>query len=111
MLASVPGTDAAMEGIILAQVPRTARVNKRELKAPPVDYQGNPEFAAVDGTTVERAANTDKDIIKVGDKYYMCYQAVWFVASGPEGPWEVSSSVPGEIYEIPTSSPSHQPSS
>src|SRR5262249_16902951 len=58
-------------------------------------------------TIVERAVNTDKDIIKVGDLYYMCFQGVWFMARSATGPWEVTSSVPKEIYEIPASSPSH----
>jgi hypothetical protein len=72
-----------------------------------VAYQGEPQYQPIDGTTVSRAVNTDKDIIKVGDLYYMCFQAVWFVSTTPNGPWEVSTSVPKEIYEIPASSPSH----
>ena len=28
---------------------------------------------------MQRAVNTDKDVFKVGDLYYMCYQGVWFV--------------------------------
>ena len=58
-------------------------------------------------TKVERAVNTDKSIIKVGDMYYMCYEGVWFMGSSPNGPWTVASKVPGEIYEIPISSPAH----
>jgi hypothetical protein len=56
---------------------------------------------------VQRAVNTDKDVFKVGDAYYMCYQGVWFVGKGSSGPWEVATSVPEEIYKIPVSSPSH----
>ena len=56
---------------------------------------------------VSRAVNTDKDIIKVGDLYYMCFQAVWFVSTTPNGPWEVATSIPKEIYTIPASSASH----
>ena len=58
-------------------------------------------------TTVQRAVNTDKDIIKVGDLYYMCFQGVWFMSKTPTGPWEVTGEVPKQIYEIPVSSPSH----
>jgi hypothetical protein len=107
VLASVPGTDAAAEAVLLAQVPQTARVNKKEAKAPEVAFQGNPEFAAIEKTTVQRAVNTDKDIFKVGDLYYMCYQGVWFTGKSATGPWEVASSVPEQIYQIPVSSPSH----
>jgi hypothetical protein len=107
VLASVPGTDRAAEAVLLAQVPQTARVNKKELKAPDVAFQGNPEFAPIETTTVQRAVNTDKDVFKIGDAYYMCYQGVWFVGKGATGPWEVASSVPEQIYTIPVSSPSH----
>jgi hypothetical protein len=107
VLASVPGTRQAAEAVLLAQIPQTARVNKKEVKAPEVVYQGEPQFQAIEKTSVERAVNTDKDIIKVGDSYYMCYQGVWFMAKSPKGPWEVTGSVPGKIYEIPASSPAH----
>ena len=107
VLASVPGTDQAAEAVLLAQIPQTARVNKKELKAPEVAYQGEPKFAPIEQTTVQRAVNTDKDVFKVGDAYYMCYQGVWFAGTSATGPWEVASSVPQEIYQIPASSPSH----
>jgi hypothetical protein len=107
ILASVPGTQQAAEGVLLAQVPQTARVKKKELKAPEVAYQGDPKFTPIEKTQVQTAVNTDKDVFKVGDSYYMCYQGVWFKAPTPTGVWEVTSSVPKEIYQIPPSSPSH----
>jgi hypothetical protein len=107
VLASVPGTDQAAEAVLLAQIPQTARVSKKEIKAPEVEYDGQPKFEPIEKTTVARAVNTDKDIIKVGDLYYMCFQGVWFMGRSPEGPWEVTGSVPGQIYEIPVSSPAH----
>jgi hypothetical protein len=107
VLASVPGTTQAAEAVLLAQVPNTARINKKEIKAPEVAYQGEPKFEAIPTTTVARAANTDKDIIKVGDLYYMCYQGVWFMSRSASGPWTVAETIPKEIYEIPVSSPSH----
>ena len=107
VLASVPGTQQAAEAVLLAQVPETARVNKKELKAPEVKYQGEPKFEKIEKTKVERAVNTDKSIIKVGDLYYMCFEGVWFMGKSPTGPWEVTGNVPGEIYEIPISSPAH----
>jgi hypothetical protein len=107
VLASVPGSDQAAEAVLLAQIPQTARVNKKELKAPDVAYQGDPQFNAIEKTTVQHAVNTDKDVFKVGDQYYMCYQGVWFVGKSASGPWEAASSVPQQIYEIPVSSPAH----
>jgi hypothetical protein len=107
VLASVPGTQQAAEAVLLAQVPQIARVNKKEIKGPDVTYQGEPQYESIEGTQLQRAVNTDKEIIKVGDLYYMCYQGVWFMANTPNGPWTIASSVPGEIYEIPASSPAH----
>ena len=39
VLASVPGTPQAAEAVLLAQVPQTARVNKKELKPPDVEVR------------------------------------------------------------------------
>ena len=107
VLASVPGTQQAAEAVLLAQIPQTARVGKNT-KAPEVAYDGGtPQFQPIEKTTVSRAVNTDKDILKVGDLYYMCFQGVWFMSKGPTGPWEVTGSVPKQIYAIPPSSPSY----
>jgi hypothetical protein len=107
VLASVPGTDQAAEAVLVAQIPQTARVKKKEMKAPEVAFQGDPQFTPIEQTTVQRAVNTDKDVFKVGDSYYMCYQGVWFVGKTASGPWEVASSVPQEIYKIPVSDPAN----
>jgi hypothetical protein len=107
VLASVPGTSQAAEAVLLAQIPQTARVNMKQVKAPDVAYQGQPSFQPIETTVVQRAVNTDKDIFKVGADFYMCYQGVWFIGKSAEGPWEVAKFVPEEIYKIPISSPSH----
>ena len=86
VLASVPGTTQAAEAVLLAQIPQTARVSKT-LQAPEVAYQGGtPEFQPIEKTTVQRAVNTDKDIFKVGDLYYMCFQGVWFMSKARHRP-------------------------
>ena len=103
----MPGTQQAAEAVLLAQVPQIARVNKNEIKAPEVIYQGEPQYEIIQQTNLQRAVNTDKDIIKVGDLYYMCFQGVWFMSRTPTGPWTLATSVPKEIYQIPVSSPSH----
>ena len=107
VLASVPGTTQAAEAVLLSQVPQTARVSRKELQAPEVHYQGEPQFQAIERTSLQRAVNTDKEIIKVGNIYYMCFQGVWFMSTAERGPWVVASSVPKQIYEIPVSSPAH----
>jgi hypothetical protein len=107
VLASVPGTPQAVEAVLLAQVPQTARVNKNQLQAPEVAYRGAAEFAAITPTTVQRAVNTDKDVFRIGDAYYLCYQGVWFTGTNAAGPWQVATTVPAQIYQIPASSPAH----
>jgi hypothetical protein len=107
VLASVPGTQQAAEAVLLAEIPQYARVNKKEIQAPEVAYNGDPQYENIQGTQLQRAANTDKEIIKYGDTYYMCYQGVWFMANSPKGPWTIATSVPQDIYKIPPSSPAH----
>ena len=107
VLASVPGTDQAAEAVLLASVPQSARVNRKEVKAPEVLYQGNAEFQPIETTDVSRAVNTDKDVIKYRDSYYLCYQGVWFKSNTPTGPWALADEVPDEVYKIPPSSSSY----
>jgi hypothetical protein len=107
VLASVPGTQQAAEAVLLAEIPQVARVNKKELTAPEVAYQGDPQYETIQGTQLQRAANTDKEIIKFGDSYYMCYQGIWFMSNSAKGPWTLAEKVPDEIYKIPPSSPSY----
>ena len=107
VLASVPGTQQAQEAVLLAQIPQYARVNKKEIVAPEVTYQGEPRYEKIPRTQLQRAANTDKDIIKVGEMYYMCYQGIWFSSAAPKGPWTLATSVPPEVYQIPPESPAY----
>jgi hypothetical protein len=108
VLASVPGTRQAIEAVVLAQVPQTATVNRREISAPAVTYQGAPQFDPIETTSVSRAVNTDKQILKVGNTYYMCFDGVWFISNAATGPWTVADTIPSEIYQIPISSPAHE---
>jgi hypothetical protein len=106
VLASVPGTQAAADAVLLAQVPTTAVVNKADVEAKvKVNYDGQPEFKPIESTKMEYATNTQEKVIKVGDMYYLCFQAVWFMSTKPNGPWKVADNVPDEIYTIPPSSP------
>ena len=91
--------------MLLAQIPQTARVNKKAIKAPEVEYQGEPKFEPIEKTTVSRAVNTDKDIIKVGDMYYMCFQGVWFMAQGRDRPVGSDRHGPEERFTRSRSAP------
>ncbi len=106
VLASVPGTVQASDAVMLAQIPTTVVVNRSEAEAKVnVSYDGEPRFAPIEGTSMDYAVNTQDKIIKVGDLYYLCFQAVWFVSTSPKGPWKTADSVPSVIYTIPPSSP------
>jgi hypothetical protein len=106
ILASVPGTEEAKDAVLLAQVPTTMTVNaKAAASKVKVDYAGDPKFEPIKGTSMEYATNTQDKVIKVGDVYYLCLQGVWFMSPNPTGPWTTCTSVPQEIYTIPSSSP------
>lgn len=104
--ASVPGTPEAREAVMLAQAPHKAEVKRADVKVE-VTYSGEPEFKPIEGTSLAYAVNTPYDVIKLGQRYYVCYQAVWFTASSPKGPWAVADSVPKEIYTIPPENPKY----
>jgi hypothetical protein len=106
ILASVPGTEEAKDAVLLAQVPTTITVNSKEAASKvKVDYAGVPKFEPIKGTSMEYATNTPDKVIKVGDVFYLCLQGVWFMSPNPAGPWTTCTSVPQEIYTIPSSSP------
>ena len=106
VLASVPGTEEAKDAVLMAQVPVTAVINPQTAAAnAQVAYDGEPEFAPIEGTSMHYAVNTGQRVIQVRDQYYLCLQGVWFVSAAPEGPWQTAQSVPVEIYTIPPSSP------
>jgi hypothetical protein len=106
ILPSVPGTDAARDAVMMAQIPTLAVVNKADAAAAvKVAYQGEPQFKPIEATRLSYAINTDSKVIKVGDLYYLCFQGVWFMSRSANGPWETATTVPAAIYQIPPSSP------
>jgi hypothetical protein len=105
-IVSVPGTQEASDAVLLSQVPTTAIVNRAEAEAAvKVSYAGDPQFVAIESTTMFYAVNTPAKVIRVGDVYYLCYQGIWFVGKNPMGPWKTADLVPQVIYTIPPSSP------
>lgn len=106
VLASVPGTREAEDAVLLAAIPRTAEIQRDQVKAD-VSYVGKPEFVSIPGTPVTYATNTPNDVLRVGDVYYLCLQGVWFTSRAPTGPWQAADRIPEEIYSIPESSPKY----
>jgi hypothetical protein len=83
-------------------------VSRARVTSPDTVYQGEPQFEPVEHSSLARAVNTDKDILKVRDLYYLCLDGVWFMSKSASGPWTLSDSIPHEIYEIPISSPAYR---
>ncbi|WP_136658055.1 hypothetical protein [Nitratireductor sp. XY-223] len=102
--ASVPGTSESEEARLLASIPTTARVNRSEVTVD-VTYFGDPKFERIVGTDMAYAVNTNFTVIRVGDKYFVLHNGVWFVGDTPTGPFVVADTVPDDIYAIPPSSP------
>jgi uncharacterized membrane protein YgcG len=106
VLASVPGTSEAKDAVLIAQIPTTMVLNPATAAAQAkVTYTGTPQFAPIEGTSLQYATNTADKVIQVGDVYYLCLQGVWFMSTTPQGPWTTAASVPQVIYTIPPSSP------
>lgn len=103
-LASVPGTDQAEDAVMDSQIPQTAAIKRSEAKVE-VTYDGAPQFQQIPSTDVQYAVNTDSSVLKIGDRYYVCDNAVWFAGVTPNGPWVVSDRVPDSVKSIPPSSP------
>lgn len=90
----------------MAQVPTRITVNPAAASAKAsVTYEGPPQFATIQGTSMSYATNTAQKVIQVGDLYYLCLQGIWFMSATPQGPWQTAQSVPQVIYTIPPSSP------
>ena len=106
VLAFVAGTAASRDAIRDAQVPQTAKVD-RKTATTTVTYDGEPKFEKIDGTSLELAMNTSSTVIKSGASYYCVDKGVWFIATSPKGPWTVSDTRPKEVESIPASSPAY----
>ncbi|WP_298411062.1 hypothetical protein [Hydrotalea sp.] len=104
VLASVPGTYAAKEAIMDAQIPQTAKVDRNKAAAD-VTYDGEPRFKPIEGTNLQYAVNTASSVVRYGNQYYTVESGVWFVAPAPNGPWSVATERPSEIDIIPPSYP------
>lgn len=100
VLASVAGTEAAKDALEEAEVPQTAKVDRRNAKAE-VIYDGQPEFEPIDGTDLAYATNTSASVIRWRGRYYSVDNGVWFESGSAMGPWGVSISRPYVVALIP----------
>jgi hypothetical protein len=104
VLASVAGTDAAREAVMDAQIPQTAKVD-RNTASTTVNYNGDPQFAPLQGTDMQYATNTGSNVMEDHGVYYSVDNGVWFQSASPNGPWTVATERPDEVDRIPPTSP------
>jgi hypothetical protein len=104
VLYAVPGTELAHEAVLDAQIPQTAVVNRKTATLE-VEYDGEPKFEPIEGTTLTYATNTPTPVIKYASAYFAVDEGIWFVAGKPTGKWQVATEVPNDIYTIPPESP------
>ena len=95
--ASVPGTSESAEARLKASIPTTARVEAGSI-TPTVAYAGDAQFAPIETTDLSYATNTTDAVIKVGERYFLLQDGVWFMADNPNGPWQLAREIPEAIY-------------
>ena len=107
VLVSISGTAAAEEAIIEAEIPQTAKVDRKTARTE-VEYDGNPKFETIDGTSLQLAENSNLTVIKdASGRYYALDNGVWFVGNSSKGPWVVADKRPDGLEAIPPSSPAY----
>jgi hypothetical protein len=104
VLSSVSGTQASHEAILDNQIPQTAEVDRKTATVT-VEYDGEPKFEKVEGTTMLYAVNSPQTVLKMSNRYFCIDNGVWFQSSTPKGPWAVSETRPGDVDNIEPSSP------
>ncbi|HTI90276.1 MAG TPA: hypothetical protein VL727_06775 [Puia sp.] len=104
VLASVAGTAAAKEAVMDAQIPQTARID-RSTATTQVQYDGDPRFEAIAGTSLQYAVNASSTVFLYNGSYYALDNGVWFIAGQPNGPWKVSTIRPSGLDGIPPTCP------
>ena len=104
---SVAGTEEAEDAVLDAQIPQTAAI-KRDEASLSVDYDGNPNFERIEGTSVSYAVNTAAQVLQIEGRYYAVDNGVWYTSASATGPWAVADTIPeDEIEKIPPSSPAY----
>jgi hypothetical protein len=104
VLASVAGTDAAEEAMIDAEIPQTAKVDRKTATVK-VEYDGSPKFEPIKGTSLSLAENSNLTILKeASGKFFALDNGVWFTGSSANGPWSVATERPKDVENIPMQS-------
>ncbi|MCY1719978.1 hypothetical protein OU798_06460 [Prolixibacteraceae bacterium Z1-6] len=105
VLVSVPGTKAAVDAVRDAQIPQITKKDISTTLDKKIEYNGNPEFAEIEGTPLKYAVNTSSAILLWNNKYYLVDDAVWYSSSTPNGPWQIATQRPEGVENIPADNP------
>ena len=100
VLTSVAGTDEAKDAVYNAQIPQTAKIDRRTATCN-VTYDGEPNFTTIDGTHLMVAQNSNITVLKSHQKYFAVDNGVWYSSNYPSGPWSVATKRPEDVDNIP----------
>ena len=105
VLPTVAGTPQAQEAVISNSIPQTATVPLKNGPTFTPSFDGPPQFAPIQGTSLSYVVNSSEPLIRVEpNAYYAVVAGVWFTAPQVTGPWRIATAVPTVIYTIPPSS-------
>ncbi len=102
VLSSVAGTSAAKEALMDAEIPQTAKIDRRTATTT-VIYDGSPIFNPINGTNLLVAENSNITVVKsnLNGMYYAVDNGVWYISNRYDGPWQVSIERPSDVNNIP----------
>ncbi len=107
VLSMVPGTEESRIAIIEAAMPRTQSVARDGGDGLQVSYDGEPHFVNISGTPLYRADNTNKQVLRHNNFYYLCQDAAWYRSASATGPWRPAIEIPSEVSNIPPDDPAY----
>ena len=103
LLVSVPNTLESDDAVLDQQIPQTAAIDRSATLS--VEYDGDPEFEEVAGTSMQYAVNTATQVLRAEGRYYAVDEGVWFVSDTPAGPYVVATERPAEVDSISADCP------
>jgi len=107
VLASISGTNAAEEAIIDAEIPQTAKVDRKTAKVK-VIFDGEPKFKPIEGTTLERTENSNITVLRDSTgKFFALDNGICVTSTAAKGPWAVATERPYGIEKIPMQNPAY----
>ena len=102
---SVSGTPESVSAALDNGIPQTAVVDRMKTKIL-LEFDGEPQFDRIEGTSLAYGVNTGGSIIQDNDSnYFAVDQAIWFMSNNPNGPWKVADHYPVDVKKIPPSCP------